>query len=330
MDERHQQIRENAGLDESKLNQDFIDFIKKYTTPVIVVILLIVAGFWGWNKYSASRERAVADAFGELESAQLAGKPENLLAVAEQHSGYPGIAEMAKLYAADAYLDCFRSGVKPMSPLDDAGKPKFPEDVLDEKGKEEYLTKANTIYDAVVNRTSTKKDQLQFTVGGLFGLAAVAECRRDMDMAKGFYVRIKSVAGTVMPEFAEVADKRLQTMALLAELPRLYRSEEIPVAKPAAMPAGGLVPLPGPPPGFETPVAPTDDGDGAPSPTVTEPEPVKPPVTTPPTPPDAAPPASPPAGVTPPTTPPAPAPPPSEKPKEEPKPATPPSPPPGK
>jgi len=299
MDDRHQQIRENAGLDESKLNQDFIDFIKKYTTPTVVVILLIVAGFWGWNKYSASRERSFASAFAELESAQLAGKPENLLAVAEQHSNYPGVAEMARLYAADAYLDCFRTGVKPMSPLDETGKPKFAEDVLDEKGMQEYLGKAATIFDAVVNRTSGKKDQLQFTIGGLFGLAAVAESRHENDKAKGYYERIKALAGEVMPVFAEVAEKRLETMALLADLPHVYKSEEIPVAKPAEMPSGGLIPLPGPPPGFET----TPANDGAPSPAVTEPA----------GPPQAAPPT-----------------PSAEKPKEDPKPDTPPAPPPVK
>ncbi|MBC7771358.1 MAG: tetratricopeptide repeat protein [Pyrinomonadaceae bacterium] len=314
MDERHQQIRENAGLDESKLNQDFIEFVKKYTTPVVVLVLVVVAGFWGWNKYTASRERAIATAFGELESAQKAGKPENLLAVAEQHAGYPGIAEMARLYAADAYLDCFRSGVKPMSPLDDQGRPTFPEDVLDEKGLEDYLSQAHRIYDAVVNRTSSHKDQVQFTVGGLFGLAAVAESRSKSDEAKALYERIKSVAGTTMPEFAEVAEKRLQTMGLLADLPKVYKSEQIPVAKPAEMPAGGLVPLPGPPPGFDVPA-----NDGAPIPA----EPAGPPVAVPPTTPPATPPASPAQ----------PEPTPEDKPAETPAPATPPapaSPPPGK
>lgn len=316
MDQRQQQIRENAGLDESKLNQEFIDFIKKYSTHAVVAILVIVASFWAWNKYSASRERAMAAAFAELESAQAAGKPENLLAVADQHVKYPAISEMARLYAADAYLDCFRSGVKPMSPLDDTGKPKFPEDALDEEGLQKHLGEAKRIYDAVVNRTSAKKDQVQFTVGGLFGLAAVAECGNKPDEAKAYYERIKSVASTVMPEFVDVAEKRMQSLSTLASLPRVYRSEEIPVAKPAEMPAGGLVPLPGPPPGIEGPstdaVPPAADPAGPPA------APAPTPPSTSPTPPVTPPAATPPAGTTPP------APKPEEKPKEEPKPATPP------
>ena len=40
MEERQTQIREGAGLEESKLNVEFIDWLQRWSTP----ILLLVAG----------------------------------------------------------------------------------------------------------------------------------------------------------------------------------------------------------------------------------------------------------------------------------------------
>ncbi len=308
MDDRQTQIREGAGLEESRLNTEFIDFLKKYSTHALVVIAVIAVGFFGWNKYTEAKENAIASAFSELEAAAEAGKPENLLAVAEDHAGRASIAELGRLYAADLYLNAVRNGLKLGTTFTPEGQLEIQSDILDERTTEEYLTKANEIYDAVVNRTSGKADQVQFHVGGLFGLAAVAESRGKFDDAKAQYERVKTVAGEAIPEFAKRAQARIDSLGQLASLPKLYRQQELPQAKPAAAPLN-LIPMESPPAGIE-PVGPPS----VPAPTLVTPpititpvpDPAQPPAATPPasTPPATTPPATPPPATPPATTPP--------------------------
>ncbi|MGE3107203.1 MAG: tetratricopeptide repeat protein [Phycisphaerales bacterium] len=251
MDDRQQQIREGAGLEESRLNTEFIDFLKKYSTHVLVVIAVIAFGFFGWNKYKESRENALTAAFSELDSAASASKPENLLAVAEDHAGKASVAELARLYAADLYLNATRSGLKLGAELDpQTGLPTSDADVLDDATAEQYLTRAAEIYDAVVGRTTGRADQIQFTVGGLFGLAAVAESRGKFDDARSYYERIKSVSSESVAEFGKRAQERIDSLAQLASLPTLYHESDLPKTKAVEAP-GNLIPLPGPPPGLD-------------------------------------------------------------------------------
>jgi hypothetical protein len=41
MDERQTQIRERAGLEEARYNQDFIEFLRRFGTPILMVAAVI-------------------------------------------------------------------------------------------------------------------------------------------------------------------------------------------------------------------------------------------------------------------------------------------------
>ena len=45
LDRRTRQITEGAGLEESRLNQDFVEFLKKWSTPLLLVIVAAVAAY---------------------------------------------------------------------------------------------------------------------------------------------------------------------------------------------------------------------------------------------------------------------------------------------
>ncbi|XOV74239.1 MAG: hypothetical protein ACFHWZ_11765 [Phycisphaerales bacterium] len=103
MDDQKRQVEAGAGLQESRLNQDFIDLLKKYGTTVLLVLLVIMATYVGIQRYAQYQEDKTDQAFADLDNA--ANTPAVLLAVAEQWDGRASVWEIATIRAAKAYLD---------------------------------------------------------------------------------------------------------------------------------------------------------------------------------------------------------------------------------
>src|SRR5688572_10639695 len=115
MDERHQQgLKEGAGLEESRLNTDFIQFIQRWGGPFLLICAGIMAAWAGWNWWQRQKADRVDEAFAQYE-AQVAGgnpSPEALKAVADEFEGVASVSLLARLDAADVYAASIRSGVK--------------------------------------------------------------------------------------------------------------------------------------------------------------------------------------------------------------------------
>ena len=63
MDERQTQIRQGAGLEESRINTEFLDFLNKWSSPVLIVIGLIGLGWFGLNYLERSKQSRMNNAF---------------------------------------------------------------------------------------------------------------------------------------------------------------------------------------------------------------------------------------------------------------------------
>jgi hypothetical protein len=286
MDERHGQIREGAGLDEARLNVEFIDFLKKWSTPILVVIAVIALGYFLLQKRRDSRVAARAAAYAQLDAAREAGSPAGLIAVADEHRGEGAVAEMAYLTLADIYLASSRLGISPEGRVDGAGTPDDPASLLTDEQKAQQLEKAAEFYKKVVDATSGNPDLAIHTIGGLYGLAAVAESKGDFEAARRHYDAIEVAAKNAdMPEQVQIVKQRLETLGTLSNLPRLYVKADIPQSVAGSMPEG-LVPVPNPfgpgqqPPALEDEIGPIGPaGPSSPSLTPeTAPPPAPPPV----------------------------------------------------
>src|SRR5262245_21418617 len=110
MEERQTQIREAAGLEESKLNVEFIDWLRRWSTPAMGLVVLVALGFVVSNRIEKSRAAAVDKAFEEFAAAadQANPSPETLKTLATENSGIRGVPLMAEMRAADIYLDSAR------------------------------------------------------------------------------------------------------------------------------------------------------------------------------------------------------------------------------
>jgi len=302
-------IREGAGREESRYNLEFIDFLQKWGTPLLLVAALISGGILAMRYYKERKTETLDNAFVEYEAASgNNASPDALIAVADQYSGVKSVGLLARLDAADAYLHSIRSGAKPGARFGADGTLEDPTDVMTADDRTVFLAKAEEQFNVVLAATEGDRARQMFATGALFGLAAVAESRENYDAAKTHYDRVIVVAAdSSLSLQAEMAKQRIASLDSLRTLPPLLSRAELPKppeppASPAASPetlpidvgTGTVGPAPMPAPDAD-PAAPTEPPATVP-PAETTPDPAAPiPSATPPTTPPAPPPSTQPA-----------------------------------
>ncbi|NUQ67274.1 MAG: hypothetical protein HUU18_03205 [Phycisphaerales bacterium] len=261
MDDRQRQIRERAGLEESRVNVEFVEFLKKWGSTILMVAALGAGSMAGYRWYHQRVAENVAQAFAELELARSGGSPEALAAVAEQFHDVQSVAPLAYLEAADVYLRSVVAGVKPGTTVQPGGVIENPDDVMDEQARATALDRAASFYQRAYEASVTDRTRLMLSIGALHGLAAVAESREQWDVAKAKYEEIaKLTEGTVFTDQARLVQWRLAHLDDLKHLPMLIAEAEmppLPQPEPVVTPESlGLPPgvklerMEGPPPGM--------------------------------------------------------------------------------
>lgn len=242
MDERHTQIREGAGLEESKLNTEFIDWLRKWSTPILLVVAVIALGWVAYQRWEQAKAAKVDAAFEELSAVNTPGaKPESLVAVAESYDGIKSVSALARLAAADRYLELVRQGVKAGAAVAADGSVEAT-DLMTEEDRTRNLAEAERLYQQVLQQASGDRSRALQAIGAAYGLAAVAECRGKLDEAKSHYERVVELAKySGFTTHEELAQERIGDLGKLGEAPKLYAKAELP--KPPPPPAPETPPL---------------------------------------------------------------------------------------
>lgn len=280
MDERQAQIKEGAGLEESRVNQDLVDFLNKWSFPVLLIIAIVSGGYFVYNRFEQSKLAKRDAAFGELGNVESSPTPSvfALTSIADEYEGVGRVTELALLRAADLYLGAVRSGMK----LDE------PEVVLSEEDVAFYTDKARSLYQRVADRVAGNDDLTLYAVNAAFGLAATAETAGDLDLAREQYAKAESLAtssgytslATVAKELGAAVgtgtEARLYERDVLPRMP--YEPEAPPQPLEATIDViedGAAGPeLPAELPGESPAEAPAAEGDGSqPTPEPESPEP---------------------------------------------------------
>jgi len=234
VDERLKDIREGAGLDESRLNEDFLRWLSTWGNRLLW-LALIALGLYVGNQYWKKMQRARVDrAFSQFEQAlAIDPTPDGLLAVAHEFSGTRGVAHMATLNAADLYLRGVRQGLTFNATVDADGQVLTEDDLLSDEDRAVYLDQADTLYRQVFDDTSGRASEAIHAISAGFGLAAVAETREDLQSARSWYEKIESIAqDNGLSEAGEKARAFAARLETLGEVPRLYRQADLPERAP--------------------------------------------------------------------------------------------------
>lgn len=272
-DNRLSQIKE-TDLTESRLNEEFVTWLKTKGLNWLLLVLLALLGWMGWNLWQQKQAEARDVAWEELAAATL---PVSLEEVAVRHGAVDSVAAMAYLSAGDRYLSSIQNGVR----FD-----RTAEQVdfrLDAETRVEFLDAADAAYRNAITAIEAGGADPQGALAPLlmaawFGRAAIAESRGDLEATEAALRKGRDVAGDRYPKVVVWADRRIE------DLPNL--ANPLPIPKQADLPAReALAPLQpsiaddlmrelmAPPPAAEPPVveAPAVEAPAADAPTADAP-----------------------------------------------------------
>ncbi len=285
MDQRQTKIVEGAGLEESRLNTDFIDWLRKWGSPIMFAVAVIAGAYAAYSWWERAQAKAFDEAHLQWQAAASSGSPDNLLRVARENSGRGAVPILATLDAADIYLT---AGVRGLAP---GGKPENPTDALSPEDTRKQFELARDLYNQALTLASNTPEHAIHRFAARFGLAATLESLGQHDDAKRVYNEIiESAPAAGFPGFVEEATTLLAWLERSKSLPPLASREAI---KPSARPVDDAPVTPVDTPSeFESllnpPAAPEQgplpQDPSAPAPAPTNPEPAAP-EPTPPAPP---------------------------------------------
>jgi hypothetical protein len=227
-----------TDLKEDRINEDFLDGLKRYGPWVLIAVLAVISVRL-WVQRSANAEAQSRDqAWAELLTTT---EPASLEELAASWDGIDAVGSLARLKAGQTLLS--RIATTPDMP---------------EAERSAALDNASRQFEQVIAGDDGTRASTVVAVTAMNGLAAIAECRGDANAAQGYYERSATRADGWLEPLAAQARSRAAT-SNVALLPTTR-------PKAAAPPTGagqfqlppGLIPL-GPgevPPGLDGPATP--------------------------------------------------------------------------
>lgn len=227
-DNRQSQVQ-TTDLSESRINDDFVFWLKKQGPNYLLVALLAACAAMGYNLWQRKRVEQSSLAWQDLKQATIA---EDFDEVARKHAEVLQVAMIANMRAGDLRLAQIRSGELTPKQGDtpavllDAGTRKAVQEAADGN----YTSAA----DLAVKVAGGKPEQaITVVMSTLFGRAAVAESRSDFDASRKLLDEAATLAGSRWPQYEKLAKWRAgETMTLATAIP-IPTAAELP-AKPMA------------------------------------------------------------------------------------------------
>ena len=216
MDDRLKQVQ-TTDLTDSRLNYEFVEWLKTKGLNWLLAILLVVCAYLAWDLWSRREADRRDQAWTDLSSATM---PEAFEAVANDHEEIDSVSNLALLNAGDIYLNSVLTGLRPGMDATEEGA------TLDTDGRTEMLDNADRLYAEVIEQNAKMPGfaSKPITISALFGRAAVAESRGDIEVAKS---TLKHVARIAVPEYPGVA---LQAEARMEDLEQVTSFGELPTS----------------------------------------------------------------------------------------------------
>ncbi|TVQ63254.1 MAG: hypothetical protein EA378_02930 [Phycisphaerales bacterium] len=261
--QRQMQVKEGAGLEDSRINTEFVDFLRKWSTPVLLVLCGLSVVYLLYTRQQQAADSRRNAAFMEMELTMGSGTPSPtaLEDISRRYSDVGSVGLLTRLLAGDSRMRVAVLGVEPTAIPDETGR--IPADaMLSEEARESYLRAAEADYRWVLERSRGHLDKALLTISAHYGLAAVAESRLDADAARSHYERVIELAERAKyPAHAVAARARIESLEHALVRRTLFSEDDLPARpmpglqlRPDRAPSGLI-------PGIDTGLEP--DGDGA-------------------------------------------------------------------
>lgn len=222
MDDRQSGIKEGAGLEDSRVNQEFLDFLNKWSSPVLLTLAVAALVWAGLQHLERKKVARVNQAFSELESATAGGNPSpaSLKTLASEYEGVRSVSSLALLTTSDVYLNAFVVGFEPGAQMDQVtGLPLDENDVLTDEKRQVYLDQAGQLAKQVLEENKNVEGKELLAMQAISRVAAYEEGKRNYDGAKSMYQQLESTATThKYPSVVAFAQTRIANLDSLKDI----------------------------------------------------------------------------------------------------------------
>ncbi|MDY7109514.1 MAG: hypothetical protein SYC29_12840 [Planctomycetota bacterium] len=201
-----------TDLTESRINEDFVDWLKTNGPTWLLVILVAICVFIGvhrWRQHQSGHRNEAWQAFFD---AKLPGSYED---VANTYDGVGRVASLARLQAAEELLRFVQAGRAldasvTEEDLEDAEEDPA-EEALSDELRQQYLDRADRLYEQVIDSDDGSRAFTIHVLNAHNGRAAIAEARGDSEAARRFYLQAAERVEPFFPAQAEIARQRAET-----------------------------------------------------------------------------------------------------------------------
>ena len=233
MDKRLKDIQQGT-LTESRLNSDFLFWLKEQGPNWLLGVLLVLCGVLGWNWWTQKKEAGRALAWTEFAGAD---SPQALVEIADRHGGHDAIAVLANMQAADRYMEAIRTGTRPDR------EATAPDAAVTPELRGQYLDEADRLYERAAAGVDTRSpSQTLLLASALFGRAAVAESRGDAVTAETHLKAAEAATRDAYPPLAKIAGERLASLSVVMQRRPLASRPAAPAAVPVTGPGSTAAP----------------------------------------------------------------------------------------
>lgn len=189
---------------ESRVNEDFVEWLKNKGPTWLLVVLVALTAYLGLVRWRTTQQTQHIQAWRALDEAERSAFPASLRSVAEDYPRVDAIANIARLNAAQILMESVITGQRP-------GMTVGQEDAtLSAEDRELNLNRADEFYREVIAADDGTLRTAVHVVSAHNGRAAVAEARGDAEAARQHYLAAANRAEAAYPYLAQQARERAE------------------------------------------------------------------------------------------------------------------------
>ena len=229
MDRQRLKEVHQTDLTESRINEDFLDWLKSNGPTWLLVILVAMCVFIGVQRYKTYKVNHRNEAWAAFFEARLPGSYED---VANNYEDVGQLANLSRLQAAEELLRLVQAGMALDATLapDDLNDPENDpaSEPLTDELREQYLARADGLYQQVIAADDGSMALALYVVNAYNGRAAIAESRGDAEAARDFYLKVAQRAEAAFPAQAAIARQRAEDAARYTQAVTIPAAEDMP------------------------------------------------------------------------------------------------------
>lgn len=223
-----------TDLTEGRINEEFVTWLRTKGLNYLLVVLLLILGWMGWNLWEQRAAERRDAAWIDLADATL---PVSLDEVATRHAGVDSVAVLAQISAGDRYLGSVQSGLR----FD--REPDQPDYRLTPEDRTAFLASADDAYRRAISILGAREQigaKAPLLIAAVVGRAAVEESRGNLEATESLLQEARAIAGDRYTIVNRWAKQRIDELPKLAAAPPIPPQSSLPV-RPAVEPLAPMI-----------------------------------------------------------------------------------------